>query len=74
MTVFLEHLTTDGDRWDLLAWTYYGDAHAYGRIVEANPTVGQMPVLPAGLKIAIPVIEKPLDTAGLPPWKRRVAV
>ncbi|MEI4920417.1 tail protein X, partial [Klebsiella pneumoniae] len=23
---YLEHLTRDGDRWDLLAWHYYGDA------------------------------------------------
>ncbi|MDI4583123.1 hypothetical protein E7X33_28695, partial [Klebsiella pneumoniae] len=23
---YLEHITTDGERWDNLAWHYYGDA------------------------------------------------
>ena len=26
---YLEHITTDGERWDNLAWHYYGDALAY---------------------------------------------
>ncbi|MDJ4912435.1 tail protein X, partial [Salmonella enterica] len=23
--MFLEHITRDGERWDSLAWQYYGD-------------------------------------------------
>lgn len=30
---YLEHVTTDGERWDNLAWRYYGDALAYERII-----------------------------------------
>lgn len=73
MSVFVEHLSREGDRWDLLAWTYYGDAHAYQGIVEANPEIGPVPRLPAGIKVRIPVVAQPLDRDGLPPWKRSVA-
>lgn len=68
---YIEHLTTDGDRWDQLAWRYYGDAHDYERIIVANPEVAIAAALPSGLKIRIPVIEDVAVTeAGLPPWKR----
>lgn len=67
---YIEHVTIAGDRWDLLAWDYYGDAHGYARIVAANPHLAPLPLLPAGVRVAIPVIEKPVSAYGLPPWKR----
>lgn len=67
---FIEHVTVAGDRWDLLAWDYYGDAHGYLRILRANPDVPRTPVLPVGLRVLIPVIERPVSAHGLPPWKR----
>ncbi|MBJ3537853.1 tail protein X, partial [Salmonella enterica subsp. enterica serovar Derby] len=42
---YLEHVTTDGERWDNLAWRYYGAALAYERIIAANPHVAILPVL-----------------------------
>lgn len=67
----IEHITKDGDRWDLLAWDYYGDATVYEKIIAANPSVPIVPVLPSGIVILIPVVtEAETDTAeGLPPWK-----
>ncbi|NTU68923.1 MAG: hypothetical protein HGB02_08600 [Chlorobiaceae bacterium] len=67
----IEHITKDGDRWDLLAWEYYGDAMAYEAIIAANPAIAIDPVLPSGLKVLIPVIEaaETDTTEGLPPWK-----
>lgn len=38
--MFLEHITRDGERWDSLAWQYYGDPLGYPRIIAANPHVG----------------------------------
>ena len=35
---FLTYITGDGDRWDLLAWRYYGDATQFGPIIMANPS------------------------------------
>ena len=45
----IEHLTTAGERWDTLAWRYYGDPHAYGRIIEANPALNIGTTLPSGM-------------------------
>jgi phage tail protein X len=68
---YITHISSDGDRWDLLSWNYYGDATLFGPIVMANPSIPIEPVLPAGLIISIPLMEK-VDTVatGLPPWKR----
>ena len=48
---FLTHISADGDRWDLLAWNYYGDATLFGPIVMANPAIPIEPVLAAGLTV-----------------------
>lgn len=68
----IEHITREGDRWDLLAWEYYGDATQYERIVAANNHVSIDPILPSGIAINIPVIDQPApelsETEELPPW------
>ncbi|BDV42445.1 membrane protein [Geotalea uraniireducens] len=71
-TDILEHITSDGERWDWLAWEYYGDASRYEPIIAANPEVMITPVLPAGIKLLIPIIADAdlVDTEDLPPWKR----
>jgi nucleoid-associated protein YgaU len=73
----LEHLTVAGDRWDLLAWDYYGDASKDTLIIEENrdlyvTSLLSIPaLLPTGLVLRIPVIEQSaLDDSQLPPWKR----
>ena len=67
----ITHISADGDRWDLLAWHYYGDPTIYSPIVMANPRIPIEPVLSAGIKIMIPVLRKSIVvTADLPPWKR----
>jgi phage tail protein X len=66
---FLTHVTTDGDRWDLLANRYYGDPYRYVPIVEANPDVPLYPVLPAGLTIYVPILADDAALVDLPPWK-----
>lgn len=71
MTEFVAHLTVEGDRWDLIAWHYYGDPHLYEPIIAANPTVPIRPFLPSGIRLRVPVLpdEMVLDR-DLPPWKR----
>lgn len=70
--MFLIHITTEGERWDALAWRYYGDAHRYQPILAANPHVPITSALPAGLSLAIPVLEEQTSTSSedLPPWMR----
>ncbi len=68
------HVTRAGERWDLLAWRFYGDPTAYGPIIFANPSVPIVPVFDAGITIAIPVLPaSPTVAADLPPWKRASA-
>lgn len=72
---YLEHITTSGERWDLLAWHYYGDPLAYGIILDANPDVRILSVLPAGVALKIPLIAADDDAEllapeDLPPWKQ----
>jgi phage tail protein X len=68
---FILHITTAGERWDLLAWTYYGDATLYSPIIIANPGIRIEPVFEAGLPVAIPILQVDQTQANdLPPWKR----
>ncbi|APV88232.1 tail protein X [Salmonella enterica] len=72
MSGWLEHITTEGERWDNLAFRYYGDPMAYERIIVANPHIAIMPVLASGLRLQIPVISATLvhDVNEVPPWLR----
>jgi nucleoid-associated protein YgaU len=69
---YLTHTTLDGERWNALAYRYYGDALQYERIVAANPHVPLTPTLTGGQTLLIPVIEDSQAVAieDLPPWKR----
>ena len=72
---FILHVTTAGERWDLLAWRYYGDPTDYSTIIMANPNVAIEPVFDAGISIAIPLQRKSLvGPVNLPPWKMSQAV
>lgn len=70
-TQFLIHLTTAGERWDVIAWNYYGDAALFSPIVMANPRIPIEAVFEAGLTIGVPILQMdPVDPTDLPPWKR----
>lgn len=69
----IEHVTIEGDRWDLLAWRYYGDPLAYEPIVTANATVPLYPLFPGGVRLYIPILDRAEVTRtdeDLPPWLR----
>jgi len=70
----LIHITTAGERWDMIAWRYYGDAHRYPPLIAANPHVPITPALPAGIRLNIPVLAheagQTLPKERLPPWMR----
>ena len=67
---YIAHVTVAGERWDLLAWTYYGDASLYSPIIMANTLIPIEPAFEAGLHIAIPLLQVSQSaTANLPPWK-----
>lgn len=71
MSQALIHTTREGERWDSIAWDYYQDVSMMGLLIESNQHIPIMPSLPAGLQMVIPLIEKPAESQGLPPWKRQ---
>jgi len=54
-----------------IQYTFYNDATKYERIIEANPNIPITPILKAGLKLKIPVLDE-TETIKfeLPPWKK----
>lgn len=68
---FMRHITGAGERWDLLAWQYYGDATLFSPIIMANPQVPIEPVFEAGLQVWIPILfVQQAQAASLPPWSQ----
>ena len=70
--MYLTHITTEGERWDLIAWQYYRDVRQVARLMEANPRAPATAALPSGLRLSIPMIEAAAAVGlnGLPPWRR----
>ena len=67
----LKHIVKQGERWDNLAYYYYGNALEYGRLISANPQLSFCEVLPTGATVFIPVLNvKPTQNKNLPPWLR----
>ena len=68
----IKHTTSEGERWDQLAWRYYADPMGYERILAANPNVAFYPSLPGGLVVIVPVIDasQSMNPKELPPWKQ----
>ncbi|BCH55266.1 hypothetical protein GOZ78_08810 [Agrobacterium vitis] len=73
---YFEYTTVAGDRWDMLAYSYYGDQYKQTVLIEANrhlylDTLTVPPaILPQGVKLKIPVIAETATNADvLPPWK-----
>jgi phage tail protein X len=69
---YYEHITAEGERWDTVAYAYYGDPLLYHGIIAANPQVPIIPLLPSGIVLRVPVIalSDTLTAEELPPWKR----
>ena len=79
MSGYIEHVTGPADRWDTLAYRYYGDANRTAPLIHANremfPPLLPIPlILPANVVVRVPVLEpEPAALDLLPPWKRVVA-
>lgn len=67
------HTAQENERWDDLAYMYYGDCFKYKAIIEANPDVEISPFLPAGRQIIIPFSETITQTENEVnlPWKQQ---
>jgi len=73
MANFVEYITKQGDRWDTIAFKAYGDATLIDGIIEANPTIVISPILEAGTRVIVPILEQgdiQINSELLPPWKQ----
>ena len=69
---FYSYITRDGDRWDMISQKYYSNPNLYEEIIKANPEIPIEPVLDAGIKLKIPVLEESETIQfELPPWKNK---
>lgn len=69
---YTSYITTEGDRWDTIAYEYLGDATAVKTLFDANPLVPLKPEIAAATEIFIPIFteQEIQDINNLPPWKR----
>lgn len=67
----LQYTTRDGDRWDLIAHRYYGNALLIDGLIAANPHLPLAEQFAAGLTVWVPVLAaKPNNQEDMPPWLR----
>lgn len=68
---FMQYTTSEGDRWDLIAYKYYGDATMIDKLILANPYLSLAEEFKANLTIYIPIIHaKKTAQEDMPPWLR----
>lgn len=70
---YIFHIVGHNERWDDIAYKYYGNCYNIKPIIEANPHLKIESILREGVEIIIPVDESVKnDTSLLPPWKTAV--
>lgn len=66
---YIPYTANEGDRWDTIAWRFYGNALLIAGLIAANPAIPVYPVLPAGVVVYVPILTPPaLTVAARPPW------
>lgn len=71
MSEYYSYITKDNDRWDKISYKFYKSPNLYETIIKANPNVKRTAILPAGIKLNIPILlESETIKFELPPWKR----
>lgn len=63
------YTTVQGDMWDSIAKTIYGNELGMNTLLEANEAYREIVAFPAGITLAVPDYEPP-KTDKLPPWRR----
>lgn len=65
------YVTKAGDTADYIAWKFYGyqDQKTVEQVLDANPGLADRgPILPAGIRVDLPALVKPVATPGVKLW------
>lgn len=67
--IFKRVITRDGDVLDDLIWQHYGRGDVLADVLDANPTLAQLPpVLSPGLVIELPELPLPVEAPVIRLW------
>ncbi|WP_028844714.1 tail protein X [Thermodesulfovibrio thiophilus] len=66
----MKYITKDNDRWDLIAYQFYGNPYLYEPIMLENPDKISYFAFPAGVMLEIPAIWVDETIEVSPPWQR----
>lgn len=64
------YITTQGDMWDLIAYTQMGNEKYMHLLIEANPQYRETVIFSANVTLTIPDVPAAQTVSNLPPWKR----
>ena len=64
-----KYITKNGDMLDYICYQYYGTTEVTSKVLEANRELAKLgAVLPAGISIELPEIEKPTAKRKVTLW------
>ncbi len=64
------YTTKQGDMWDSISFSLYGDVKYTDVLINANPELRNIYIFSAGIVINVPEVEERVTADDLPPWKR----
>jgi phage tail protein X len=63
------YITKQGDMWDAIAFSVYGNEYLMHVLMDANPEHITTVIFSAGITLIVPEVATP-QPQNLPPWKR----
>lgn len=71
MTNYIFHTAGERDRWDTIAYKYYGNSYKIQNLISDNPHIPITGTIEEGTEVRVRVEETtPDDNSNLPIWKR----
>lgn len=70
ITGYKSYITREGDTFDALALSMYGDERLAHRIIKYNPDTADVLVFGPNVELRLPIYESDNPPETLPPWRR----
>jgi phage tail protein X len=65
------HVAKAGDRWDTIAWRFYGDVSMMAALILTNPQLPGWAEFEPGVTVYVPPLARAGNSPlGLPPWRQ----